>query len=51
MIQAPIHLIHWLTSEEYIQSQSSEDWILDSDGNPILDTESLNISEFTGDTE
>lgn len=36
-------------SEYYITG--SEFWILDFDGNQILDTESLNISEFTGVSE
>ena len=35
---------------EYI-AYWSEFWLLDFDGNQILDTESLNISEFSGVSE
>lgn len=50
MNHAPIHLIQYIASEEYIQ-MLSDDYLLDFEGNQLLDTESLNISEFSGVSE
>lgn len=49
-MQAPIHLIQLIASEEYIEIHS-DDYLLDFEGSQIFDTESLNISEFSGVTE
>lgn len=47
-ISQPVSIVGISQPVSKYNSYWSDDWILDFDGNQILDTESLNISEFSG---